>query len=78
MVVAGILIKVQAGKVKDVLEKLRKTEEVAYAYAVFGRFDVIATIKNVKDVDTVGKIVTEKIGKLDGVKSTETLIVANI
>lgn len=77
MATAGVLIRVQTGKVKSVLEAMRKDSDIAYAYAVFGRFDIIATIKN-KEIDEIGKIVTEKIGKLDGVISTETLIVANI
>jgi len=78
LVVAGVLIKTAAGKTKKVVETLRKTERVAYAYAVFGRYDIVAMVKDARDLDEAAQIITEKIAKVDGVTNTETLIVANI
>lgn len=78
MVVAGVLIKTAAGKTKSVVETLRKTDRVAYAYAVFGRYDIVAMIRDAEDLDDAAKIITEKVAKVDGVTNTETLIVANI
>lgn len=78
MVVAGVLIKTEPGKTKAVLRALRKEKGIKYAYAVFGRYDIIATITEAKSLDDVAKIIAEKVGSLDGVRNTETLIVANI
>jgi DNA-binding Lrp family transcriptional regulator len=78
MVVAGVLIQTAPGKCKDVLKALRETEGIRYAYAVFGRYDIVATITEAKDLDAVAEIVTEKIAKVPGVAGTETLIAAHL
>jgi DNA-binding Lrp family transcriptional regulator len=78
MVVAGVLIKTAPGKTKHVLDTLRATEGISYALAVFGRYDIVTMIKDIKDLDEAGVFITEKIAKIDGVTSTETLIAANI
>ena len=78
MVVAGVLIKTEPGKTKQVLDKLRAIRGISYALAVFGRYDIVTMIKDVKDLDEAGKFITEKIAKIDGVRATETLIAANI
>lgn len=78
MVTAGILIKTKPGTTRKVLNAIRGKKGVAYALAVFGRYDIIATIKDVEDVDELAKVVTESIASVDGVVSTETLIAANI
>lgn len=77
MVAVGILINTAPGKVKSVLEAVRKIEGVTRAYAVFGRYDIIA-MADVKDLDNAAAIVVGKICKLDGIARTETVIAANI
>ncbi len=78
MVVAGVLIKTKPGATKGVLEAIRSKDAVSYAVAVFGRYDIVATMKDVKDLDEVAAVVTEAIAKIEGIVSTETLITANI
>ncbi len=78
MVVAGVLIKTAPGKTKAVIDKLRATEGISYALAVFGRYDIVTMIKDMKDPDEAGRFITEKVAKIDGVRSTETLIAANL
>ena len=78
MVVAGVLIKTEPGKTKHVLDKLRATKGISYALAVFGRYDIVTMIKDIKDLDEAGRFITEKIAKVEGVRATETLIAANI
>ena len=78
MVVAGVLIKTEPGKTKHVHEKLRATKGISYALAVFGRYDIVTMIKDIKDLDEAGRFITEKIAKVEGVRATETLIAANI
>jgi DNA-binding Lrp family transcriptional regulator len=78
MVVAGVLINTAPGKTKEVLEAVRKIEGVSYAYAVFGRYDIVATSKDMADLGEVASLVVNEIAKLSGVTKTETLIVADI
>jgi len=66
----GVLIKTAPGTTKQVIERLRQTEEVSY--------DIVTMIKDVKDLDDAGRFITEKVAKIDGITSTETLIAANI
>jgi len=75
--VGGILINVNPGKTKSVLETIRKVEGVKYAYAVFGRYDIVAMI-DVQDIDQAAATVIDKIGRVDGVVKTETLIKTNL
>jgi len=42
---AYILITTDAGKVMDVLDSVRKVENVKNAYAVIGPYDIIALLK---------------------------------
>jgi len=78
MVVAGVLIRTKPGTTKSVLDAIRSKDEVSYAVAVFGRYDIVTTMKDVKDIDEVAMVVTKALANLDGVVSTETLITANI
>ncbi len=75
--VAGILINTHPGRTKPVLENIRKIEGVRYAYAVFGRYDIVAMI-DVQDIDRATATVIDKIGSIDGVVKTETLIKTNL
>ncbi len=78
MVVAGVLIKTRPGATKKVLDAIRGNEGISYAFAVFGRYDIVATVKDAKDLDEAARIVTEGIATIDGVTGTETLIAADI
>ncbi len=70
---AIVLIRVQPGREKEVLEKIRAIEEVKEALSVTGRFDIVART-SAPDIDMLGKITLEKIRALEGVLYTETLI----
>lgn len=75
--VAGVLIKTSPGKVKRVLETLRGITGVKYAYAVFGRYDLVAMIET-ENMESLTETIVEKIGVIDGITNTETLIKAPI
>lgn len=77
LVFAGVLLKVSPAKAKDVHKKLQKVSGVKQVMAVFGRFDMVVMLE-AKDVGALGKIVTEEIGSIPGVNSTETLIEAKL
>ena len=78
MVVAGVLINTAPGRTKAVLDAARKIKGVRYAYAVFGRYDIVATSEDLKDLGEVADMVVNELCKLDGVNKTETLIVADV
>ena len=73
---ALVFIRVDPGKSLDVAEAVKGVEGVKEAYAVTGRFDVVAKVE-AADVKAMGETVVTKIQKVAGVRSTETsLIVA--
>lgn len=73
MVEAIVLVRVQPGRDKEVLEKVRAVEGVKEALGVTGRFDIVART-SAPDANTLGKLTLEKIRILEGVLYTETLI----
>lgn len=74
--VAGVLIKTEPAKTKEVYEKIRSIEGVANITAVFGRFDLVAMIRAL-DLDT-GRHMVDEIRKVNGVTATETLIATSL
>jgi DNA-binding Lrp family transcriptional regulator len=77
LVSAGVLLRVDAPKAKEILSEIRKIEGVKNAVGVFGRYDIVVMLE-AKDVDELGRIVTEKIAAIPGVRSTETLIAVSL
>jgi DNA-binding Lrp family transcriptional regulator len=73
---AYILIKVKAGKTKDVVQSLKKISGVEQAHSCFGRPDIIVFI-NVQDERALSDVVITKIHSIDGVEETDTHIVAD-
>ena len=72
MVVACILVCCEAGKYKDVLAELKKIGGVRRAFAVHGRWDIVAEIE-VADPKELGEAVL-KLHEMAGVRATETLV----
>jgi len=72
---AYILIKVKAGKTKDVLKALRKIPGVEQAHPCFGQPDIFSFV-SVADEKALSDVVISKIHTLDGVEETDTHIVA--
>ncbi len=74
MPLAFVLVNVEAGTDKEVLDNIRKVQEVKQAYMVYGVYDIIVMLES----DTLEKLretVTKKIRQLDKVRSTMTMIV---
>ncbi len=72
---AYILIKVKAGKTKDVLQSLKKLPGVEQAHSCFGQPDIFVFI-NVSDERALSDVVISKIHTVEGVEETDTHIVA--
>ena len=74
--VAGVLIKTEPTKTKQVYETLRGIEGIANITAVFGRFDLVIMIRAI-DLDAAAKLIA-RIRDVDGVVATETLIATTL
>ena len=71
---AYILINVETGSEVEVLESLRKIENVREAHGVYGVYDVIARVE-AENMERLKEIITWKIRRLDKVRSTLTMMV---
>jgi len=71
---ALVYIRVDPGKSLEVAGAVRGVEGVKEAYAVTGRFDVVAKVE-AADVKALGKITVGRIQKVAGVRSTETALI---
>ncbi|HEV8242787.1 MAG TPA: Lrp/AsnC ligand binding domain-containing protein [Nitrospirales bacterium] len=72
---AYILIKVKAGKTKDVVKSLKALHGVQQVHPCFGQPDIFSFIE-VNDEKALSDIVISKIHTIDGVEETDTHIVA--
>lgn len=73
MVTAFILINVERPRLKSIADDLLAVDGIAEVYSVAGPFDLVA-VARVKEHDALSDLVTEGVGSLDGIISTETLI----
>jgi DNA-binding Lrp family transcriptional regulator len=73
---AVILISVEANKLSEVLNEVKKVSEVKEAFSVAGRADIVAIIE-AKDLNELSKI-SVKLNSILGVSTTETLIEAKV
>ncbi len=71
--VAGVLIRCEPQKEAAVLDALRKLEGLSYVYLLFGRYDMVALVRAL-DLHAASEVVG-RIRAIDGVLSTETLVV---
>jgi len=67
-----VLINAEKVSVFDIVKKLSKMPEVLEAFPTFGRFDLVAFC-NVEKREGVGAL-AKKVGALEGVLRTETLV----
>jgi DNA-binding Lrp family transcriptional regulator len=73
MVTAFILINVERPRLKSIADDLLAIDGITEVYSVAGPFDMIAVVR-VKEHEDLSDLVTEKIGGLEGINDTETLI----
>jgi len=75
MAIAYVLINVELGKEKDILNQLKGTDSVKEAYLVYGVYDIIAKVE-ATSMEKLKEIVTYKIRRLSDIRSTLTMTVA--
>lgn len=70
---AYIEMNIAPGKIKNILREIRRIHGVKEVSAVTGHCDLLASI-DVQNVESLSKLVLERIQSLDGVTRTETLV----
>lgn len=71
MITAVVLIGCEVGEVHTVAEALVEVEGIAEVYSISGQHDIMALVR-VKEYDSLATVVSENIGKIAGIASTET------
>ncbi len=71
---AIVMMNVDIGKESEVFEKVLNIDNVKEAYMVYGIHDIVAVIE-AGSMDELRDLITNRIRKIDGVKSTLTAIV---
>ena len=74
MALCYILLNVEPGSEEKVLNEVRKIANVKRSHRVYGVYDMIAEVE-ADSMDSLKQIVTWKIRRLEGVRSTLTAIV---
>ena len=74
---AYIMIKVRAGDVKDVVNHLRKIQDVIEAHMTFGPYDAVAVVETA-DIAKLGRITALEIQPIPGVEQTLTCLAVDL
>ncbi|MFN7105154.1 MAG: Lrp/AsnC family transcriptional regulator [Pyrobaculum sp.] len=72
---AVVFLNIDVGMEDKVMEQLAAVEEVKAIYFVYGPYDIVVKV-NAKDIEAIRGVIREKVRKIDGIRSTTTLIVA--
>ncbi|MCC6067209.1 MAG: Lrp/AsnC ligand binding domain-containing protein [Pyrobaculum sp.] len=72
---AVVFLNIDIGSEDKIMEQLAAIPEVKAVYFVYGPYDIVIKIE-APDIDKIRSVVREKVRKIDGIRSTTTLIVA--
>jgi DNA-binding Lrp family transcriptional regulator len=75
MPVVYILINAELGKEEDLIQELRKMENIKEAYVAYGVYDVIVKAE-AENMENLKELVAFKIRRMKDVKNTLTMTVA--
>jgi DNA-binding Lrp family transcriptional regulator len=73
---AFVLVNTDMKSENRVLRALKKIDSVKEAYNLYGTYDILAKIET-KTMSELTQIVTRRIRKIDGVRSTLTMVVSD-
>jgi len=71
---AFVLMNAELGSEDSIVNELKKLEGVEEVYQVYGVYDIVAQVE-ANTMERVKETITWKLRKLNGVKSTLTMIV---
>ncbi len=72
MPMAFVLIDAHAGRVREIINGLKKIKGVVEAYGVTGPHDIVVKIQ-LERFENIAETVSQKIHKLEGIKNTLTM-----
>ena len=72
---AVVFLNIDIGSEDKIMEQLATIPEVKAVYFVYGPYDIVIKIE-APDIDKIRSVVRERVRKIDGIRSTTTLIVA--
>jgi DNA-binding Lrp family transcriptional regulator len=72
-----VLIKVEPGHIEEILGSVKHKMYVEEAHAVTGSYDIIAKIEGAAITEILTTVVKE-IHRIEGIKSTETLVAVEL
>jgi DNA-binding Lrp family transcriptional regulator len=73
---AFVLMNAELGKEFQIVNEIKKIPHVKEVYTVYGVYDVLMVIES-ESMESLRETVTDHIRKLDGIKSTLTMVIAN-
>ena len=73
MPVAFVLLNTGLGQIEKVLDEVLEIDEVVEAYSVAGPYAILAKVET-DTFDKLAKLIPEKLGKIDGITKTLTLL----
>jgi DNA-binding Lrp family transcriptional regulator len=71
---AFVLMNAELVSEESIVNELKKIDLVKHVYQVYGVYDIVALVEG-ESMDKVKETITWKLRKLNGVKSTLTMIV---
>ncbi len=73
MVTFIILLNVKSNRVTEIAEDLASMPEISEVYSVTGIYDLVAIVRT-KTNDDVAALVTDRMGAIEGIKKTDTML----
>lgn len=73
MVTFIVLLNVKRDKINDLAEHLASLPEVSEVYSVTGNYDLVAIVR-AKTNDDVAELITRRLGSIDGIEKTDTML----
>ncbi|HXW10830.1 MAG TPA: Lrp/AsnC ligand binding domain-containing protein [Steroidobacteraceae bacterium] len=73
MVTALVLIKAATDKIPELAQTMAELDGVTEVFSVAGQYDLVALVR-VRENEDLAKVISERMRKLPGITSSETLI----
>lgn len=77
MITGLVLVRLEAGKEKQALQKIKEIKGISHVSAVYGRWDLVVDIE-ADDLPAMSHLVVEKLRSIPGIFATETLVTTAI
>ena len=73
MVTFIILLNVKSSRITEIAEQLADLPEISEVYSVTGNYDLVVIVRT-RSNDDVAELVTNRLGQIDGIEKTDTML----